>query len=78
MKKNIVPFKRSPVDLDFCNEELLLFKRYGEALGGKPTSFDEEVQAHLDGMEANDDKIRASLEKAGFKRGSTQKARLAM
>jgi hypothetical protein len=52
MKKNIVPFKPGPSPLDFTDEELLMIKRYGEALGGKPTPFDEEVERHLRGLEA--------------------------
>jgi hypothetical protein len=29
-----------------------MIKHYGQALGGKPTAFDQEVEEHLRGMEA--------------------------
>lgn len=37
----------------FSDEEMEQIKRYGQALGGKPTALDEEVQGHLDAMEAH-------------------------
>jgi hypothetical protein len=44
----------NPIDPaeSFTDEELVMIKHYGEALGGKPTAFDEEVEEHLRGMEA--------------------------
>jgi hypothetical protein len=50
MKKNIIPFK--PNRSEFTDEELAMIKRYGEALGGKPTAFDEEVERYLAQYEA--------------------------
>jgi len=50
MKKNIIPFR--PTRPEFTDEELLMIRGYGEALGGKPTPFDEEVERHLRGLEA--------------------------
>jgi hypothetical protein len=52
MKKNIIPFKPKPSHLEFSDEELLMIKHCGQALGGKPTAFDEEVERHLAGYEA--------------------------
>ena len=49
---NIIPFNPEPGRLEFTDEELAMIKHYGEALGGKPTAFDEEVEEHLRGMEA--------------------------
>lgn len=57
-----MPKKKKSEDIasQFSDDEMNQIKRYGEALGGKPTPFDEEVQAHLDGMEANAHKMRAA------------------
>jgi hypothetical protein len=71
---NIIPFNPEPGRLEFTDEELAMIKHYGEALGGKPTPFDEEVEEHLRGMEKNRKKIDAALERAGFKRGKVQGA----
>jgi hypothetical protein len=35
-------------------------KRYGQALGGSPTTFDEEVEKHLGKIEANKRKMRTA------------------
>ncbi len=54
--------KQSPEDIasQFSDDEMEGIKRYGQALGGKPTPFDEEVEEHLTGMEANAAKMRAA------------------
>ena len=54
--------KQSPEDVagQFSDDEMDQIKRYGQALGGKPTPFDEEVESHLAGMEANAAKMRAA------------------
>lgn len=44
----------------FSDQEMEGIKRYGEALGGKPTPFDEEVEKHLAGHEAHFAKMRAA------------------
>jgi hypothetical protein len=44
----------------FSDQEMDQIKRYGQALGGKPTPFDEEVEEHLTGMEQNAQKMRAA------------------
>lgn len=49
----------------FSDDEMAQVKRYGEALGGKPTPFDEEVEGHLAGMEANAKKMRAAMTGGG-------------
>ena len=49
-----MPKKKShPIADQFSDEEMMRIKRYGEALGGKPTAFDEEVERHLKAMEKN-------------------------
>ena len=63
MKRNIIPFKPEPGHLEFTDEELAMIKHYGEALGGKPTAFDEEVEEHLRGMEASAAKRARSNQK---------------
>lgn len=54
--------KQSNEDIasQFSDEEMGQIKRYGEALGGKPTPFDEEVENHLTGMEANASKMKSA------------------
>lgn len=54
--------KQSPEDVagQFSDDEMDQIKRYGQALGGKPSAFDEEVEEHLTGMEANAKKMRAA------------------
>jgi hypothetical protein len=52
--------KSEEIASQFSDEEMEQIKRYGQALGGKPTPFDEEVQEHLDGMEANAHKMHAA------------------
>ena len=60
MKKYIIPFKPEPGHLEFTDEELLQIKHFVEALGGKPTPFDEEFEAHLAGHEAYYKKVRST------------------
>lgn len=56
-----MPKKPKPSVADqFSDKEMDQIKRYGQALGGKPTPFDEEVEEHLTGMEANAKKMRAA------------------
>lgn len=42
----------------FSDDELAQIKRYGQALGGSPTPFDEEVEKHLRNIEANKKKMK--------------------
>jgi hypothetical protein len=53
---------KTPEDIagQFSDDEMGQVKRFGEALGGKPTPFDEEVEAHLSGMEQNAKKMRTA------------------
>jgi hypothetical protein len=34
------------IDQDFTDQEMAQIKRFGEALRGKPTPFDEEFEQH--------------------------------
>jgi hypothetical protein len=54
--------KQAPEDVAglFSDEEMEGIKRYGQALGGQPTDFDEEVEKHLAGHEAHFAKMRAA------------------
>jgi hypothetical protein len=54
--------KQSHEDIagQFSDEEMNQIKRYGQALGGKPTPFDEEVEEDLTGMEQNAQKMRSA------------------
>lgn len=61
-----MPDDKHPVADQFSDDEMHGIKAMGEALGGKPTPFDEEVEAHLAGYEAQRNKKRtgeASAEK---------------
>jgi hypothetical protein len=52
--KNIMPKKKShPVADQLSDDEMDQIKRYGQALGGSPTPFDEEVEEHLRKIEAS-------------------------
>jgi len=53
---------QSPEDIagQFSDEEMEQLKRYGAALGGGPSAFDEEVEKHLAGHEAHYAKMRAA------------------
>jgi hypothetical protein len=44
----------------FSDEEMEQLRHYGQALGGGPTAFDEEVEKHLAGYEAHYAKMRAA------------------
>jgi hypothetical protein len=60
-QKEPMPKKKShPVADQFSDDEMDRIKRYGEALGGKPTPFDEEVEMYLQHHEANYAKMRAA------------------
>ena len=49
-----MPKKKSqPVAEQFSDEDMEQIKRYGQALSGGVTPFDEEVERHLDRYEAN-------------------------
>jgi len=63
---NIIPFNPEPGRLEFTDEELAMIKHYGEALGGKPTPFDEEVEEHLRGMEKNRKEDRRTIGASGI------------
>jgi hypothetical protein len=54
--------KHTPEEVagQFSDEEMQALKLYGQALGGKPTPFDEEVEKHLAGHEAHFAKMRAA------------------
>jgi hypothetical protein len=56
-----MPKKKShPIADRLSDDEMSQIKRYGEALGGKPTALDEEVEMHLRAMEKNAGKMRAA------------------
>ena len=44
----------------FSDDEMEQIKRFGEALGGKPTPFDQEVERYLEHHERNYAKMRAA------------------
>jgi hypothetical protein len=50
--------EQSPAD-QFSDEDMERIKHYGEALGGKATPFDEEVERHLEYHERHYAKMRA-------------------
>jgi hypothetical protein len=52
--------KSHPVLDQFSSDEMEQIKRYGQALSGSPTSFDEEVEKHLRKLEANKKKMKAA------------------
>lgn len=55
--------KQAPGPADqFSDEEMEGVKQYGHALGGSPTAFDEAVEEHLQGLEANSKKMREAQE----------------
>jgi len=47
------PPPQGPAD-QFSDDEMEGIKRYGQALGGKPTDFEEEVEKHLTGQYARE------------------------
>ena len=49
--------KLHPVADQFSDDEMAQIKRYGQALGGSPTPFDEEVEKYLRSIEANKKKL---------------------
>ena len=52
--KNVMRKKKShPVADQFSDDETDQVERYGQALGGSPTPFDEEVEKHLRKIQAN-------------------------
>jgi hypothetical protein len=56
-----MPKKKShPVAKQFSNEAMKQIKRYGQALSGGVTPFDEEVEKHLADYEAKRKNIEAA------------------
>jgi hypothetical protein len=56
---NVTHKKKShPIADQFSDDEMDQIKRYGQALGGGVTPFDEEVERHLPGYEALYAKLR--------------------
>jgi hypothetical protein len=49
--------KSRPIADQYSDDEMALIKRYGQALGGSPTPFDEEVEKYLRSVEANKKKL---------------------
>jgi hypothetical protein len=68
-QKRMARKKSNPVADRFSDDEMEQTKRYGQALSGGVTSFDEEVERHLARYEAN----RKNMEAA--KAQATQSAR---
>jgi hypothetical protein len=61
-----MPKKKShPIADQFSDDEMAQIKRFGEALGGKPTALDEEVEMLLCEMEKHADKLRARAKRRG-------------
>ena len=52
--------KSLPVTKQFSDEDMEQIKRYGQALSGGVTPFDEEVEKHLSDYEAKRKKMKAS------------------
>lgn len=50
----------NPIADQFSDEDMEQIKRFGQALGGKPTPFDEEVEYHIQRHERNYQKMRAA------------------
>jgi hypothetical protein len=42
----------------FSDDDMAQIKRYGQALGGSPTPFDEEVEKYLRSIETNKKKMK--------------------
>ncbi len=62
--KNAMPKeKRHPIADQFSDDEMNQIKRYGQALGGSPTPFDEEVEKYLKKYEAKKEKIESRPER---------------
>jgi hypothetical protein len=91
--KNVMRKKKlHPIADQFSDDEMQQIKRYGQALGGSPTSFDEEVERCLRVHEANYAKVRvgqtdgsntgAGAQRngrvAGKQRGAIQRVRQAL
>jgi hypothetical protein len=56
-----MPKKKShPIADQFSDDEMDQIKHYGQALGGSPTPFDEEVEKHLKKYEAKKKKMKAA------------------
>jgi hypothetical protein len=52
--------KSHPVTDQFSHEDMEQIKRYGQALSGGVTPFDEEVEKHLADYEAKRKKMKAA------------------
>lgn len=69
--------KLHPIADQFSDDEMHQIKRYGQALGGSPTSFDEEVERYLRVHEANYAKMRAGPDRRiQYGAGSQRKGEL--
>ena len=71
----IMPKKKQSHDdvaSQFSDQEMDQIKRYGQALGGQPTAFDQEVEEHLAGMEKNAAKMRAAQTGGSGELGQTE------
>jgi hypothetical protein len=66
--------KSHPLADQFSDDEVDQIKRYGQALSGSPTSFDEEVEKNLRKIEARKKKMKAArspeLQRRGLARSS--------
>jgi hypothetical protein len=56
----------------FSDDDMGMIKRYGEALGGKPTPFDEEVEQYIRQHQANYHRMRAAEKKREKQRNSSK------
>jgi hypothetical protein len=61
MRKN----KSHPVADQFSDHEMDRVMRYGQALGGSPTPFDEEVEKHLRKIEESKKRVRPPTSGSG-------------
>jgi hypothetical protein len=55
--------KSHPVADQFSDDEMALIERYGRALGGSPTAFNEEVERYLRRIEASNRKKKAAIDR---------------
>ena len=64
--------KSHPIADQFSDDEMRRIKRYGEALGGKPTPFDEEVERWVQIYERHYAKMCAALTWGSLDKGSCE------
>jgi hypothetical protein len=70
--KNVMRKKNcTQVPDQFSDDEMDQIKHYGQALGGSPTPFDEEVERHLRKIAAGKKRIKAALTGKSDQRGPT-------